>query len=340
MTKSFPPAGLNTSTPQVTSLLQTLRGEAFRRQRNLRGGHVSAPPSLARGPSLPPLFTSEREDEDANNVSSRSETQSAGPRPPRSWVPSSHAPSAASWQWRSHALSLTLHHTPSLSPTLYPHTTSRVPSLLQLCLHTLVYEYGGLPPEYFSFVPRHILREYVRYSAVHAPSLLEEDLDALLAIDNVTSVDGELIIIGPYAESVLNRVSESSKGVPEDWESEPGEAELPPPLHTFIVLASSFRPSLMTLLPPTLTHLALLNVSHIPLRTLPALLPLLALLDLSFNSWLGPHFGKLVRLEWSKWTKLTLLGLRGCGICDADAWTLKKRINERRLTDVEIVSTE
>ncbi|KAF8481412.1 hypothetical protein JB92DRAFT_3038632, partial [Gautieria morchelliformis] len=206
------------------------------------------------------------------------------------WVSSSHARSATSWQWRSHALWPALHHTPSLSPTLYPHTTSRVPSLLQLCLHTLVYEYGGLPPEYFSFLPRHILREYVRYSVEHAPSLLKEDLDALWAIDNVTSVDGELIIIGSYAESVYNRVSESSKGVPDNWG--------------------------------------------------PTLLPLLALLDLSFNSWLGPHFGKLVRLEWSKWTKLTLLGLRGCGICDADAWTLKKRINERRLIDVDIVSTE
>ncbi|KAF8510438.1 hypothetical protein JB92DRAFT_2831559 [Gautieria morchelliformis] len=194
--------------------------------------------------------------------------------------------------------------------------------------------------EYFSFIPQHILREYVCYSAVHAPSLLKEDLDALWAIDNVTSVDGELIIIGPYAESILNCMSESSKGVPEDWESEPGEAELPPTLHTFIVLASPFRPSLMMLLPPTLTHLVLLNVSQMPLRTLPASLPLLALLDLSFNSWLGPHFGKLVRLEWSKWTKLTLLGLRGCGICDADAWTLMKRINEHTLIDVEIVLTE
>ncbi|KAF8511394.1 hypothetical protein JB92DRAFT_3118142 [Gautieria morchelliformis] len=155
---------------------------------------------------------------------------------------------------------------------------SRVPSLLQLCLHTLVYEYGGLPPEYFSFVPRHILREYVRYSAVHAPSLLKEDLDALWAIDNVTSWMANLSLLVP------------TRRVPEDWESEPGEAELPPSLHTSIVLASSFRPSPMTLLPPTLTHLALLNVSQMPLRTLPALLPLLALLDLSFNSWLGPHY--------------------------------------------------
>ncbi|KAF8510430.1 hypothetical protein JB92DRAFT_2939984, partial [Gautieria morchelliformis] len=178
-----------------------------------------------------------------------------------------------------HALWLTLHHTPSLSLTLYPHTPSRVPSLLY---------------------------------AVHAPSLLKEDLDALWAIDNVTSVDGELIIIGPYAESILNCMSESSKGVPEDWESEPGEAELPPPLHTFIILTLPFRPSLMTLLPPTLTHLVLLNVSQMPLRTLPA----------------------------SKWTKLTLLGLRGCGICDADAWMLKKRIDEHTLIDVEIVLTE
>ena len=315
------------------------RGEAFRRQRNRQGGRVRAP-SLAQGPSLPPLATNETEDEDFNQEAkpvSFPKDKTAGPRPPRSWALSNQSSSKASWQWRSHALSLIFRHTPSPSPALYLCTASRIPSLFQLCMHTLVYEFGGIPPELFPSLPRHILREYVRYCAAHAPSLPREDLDALWAVDNATSADGELIITGPFAESVLYRISESLRIVPSDWESDSTETEASPLLHTFIVLSSSFQPSLIPLLPPTLTHLALLDIPKIPLHILPPLLPLLAVLDLSFNAWLGAQGSKFSRLEWSKWTKLELLGLRGCAIGDADMWTLKKTINQGRLTDVEII---
>lgn len=201
-------------------------------------------------------------------------------------------------------------------------------------MHTLVYEYGGVPPEFFPVLPRHILREYVRYCAVHDPSLPKEDLDALWAVDNAASADGELIITGPFAESALSRVSEYSRMIPNDWES---EFDVPPPLHTLIVLSSPFQSTLMSLLPPTLTHLALLNIPSISLHTLPALLPLLTVLDLSFNPWLGTRYGKFTRLEWNKWTRLELLGLRECAIGDVVVWTLKKTINQGRLIDVEII---
>ena len=209
-------------------------------------------------------------------------------------------------------------------------------------MHTLVYEYGGIPPELFPSMPRHILREYVRFCAVHAPSFLKEDLETLCSIDRAGSVDGELIINAPFAESILSRAADSANIVPNDWESMSNsvESEPPPVLHTLIVLATTFRPSLISLLPPTLTHIAMLNIPKIPLHTLPAQLPLVVVLDLSFNPWLSEEFGKTASLGWAKWKKLQLLGLRGCRITEVGACKIRTGVNRGRLTEVEIIFTE
>lgn len=208
-------------------------------------------------------------------------------------------------------------------------------------MHVLVNECHGIPPEFFPFIPRHILREYVRYCAMHAPDFPKEDLEALCSIDHGGSVEGELIITGPFAESMLSRASESFDMVPNDWESVSSYIESDPPhsLHTFIVLASPFAASLTSLLPPTLTHIALLHIPRIPLHGLPGQLPLVTVLDLSFNLWLGAQASRIICLEWGKWKKLQLLGLRGCGISDRDECSLKKGVNQDRLSNVDIILT-
>jgi len=327
---------------QVTHILHTLRGEAFRRQLNQQGARIRAPPPLSQGPSLPPaLFTSETGDEIPIQHHPELSPKPAGPRPPRSWVPSTHPPlKPTSPEWRYNALSFLFHHTRSPSKALTcPPACNNVPTLFQMCLGMILMEGGSLPPEALPLLPRHILREYVRYSAVYSP-LPKEELELMWNLDNAGSIDGEIIITGAYAHALLSRLSSTdSFGVPSDWDTgdESDVIDPTPPLHTFAVVASSFSAASLTLLPATLTHLTLIHIPKLPLHPLPPQVPLLVFLDLSYNLWLAETVSKNFRMEWRKWRDLKVLGMRGCGISEADSRALRGSVNKGRLTDVEIV---
>lgn len=147
-----------------------------------------------------------------------------------------------------------------------------------------------------------------------------------------------------------------------DWDADDMESTIP--LSTLILLNTTLSSSTLFSLPPTLTHLALINLSSpVPLHRLPRICPLLKMLDLSYNSWLGANFiggisteghgvsgilGKpqqstdpaikaivdLGRIDWSRWNHLKVLGFRGNYIPEDFA----QRVNEGRWDDVEIVS--
>lgn len=212
-----------------------------------------------------------------------------------------------------------------------------------MCLGMILMDKDSLPPEALPLLPRHILREYVRYSAVYSP-LPREELERMWNLDDHAggSIDGETIITGAYAHALLSRLSSSpdSFGVPTDWDTgdEPDVIIDPAPLlHTLAVVASPFSAASLTLLPATLTHLTLIHIPKLPLHTLPLQVPRLVFLDLSYNIWLAETVSKHVRIEWRKWRDLKVLGMRGCGISEVDSRALRGSVNKGRLTDVEIV---
>ncbi|KAF8518808.1 hypothetical protein BU17DRAFT_90564 [Hysterangium stoloniferum] len=410
---------MSSSNPdQVTSRLHTLRGEAYRHQRNLQNIRVSSSSaSTHRGPSLPPTlytYTSETDDPEvslpynanANLASIPSPRKAAGPPPPRSWVPSTTGGeqgngSRSSSEWRGKALELIFRHSPttaslSTSPLCLPTSPPRIPSLLHLTLHVLLFHHDGIPPSLLRLLPRHILREYVRFSAVHFP-LPKEAMEVLWGM----GCDGEVMVIGPGSPSAALEATKArsagssiadtdtdtatttttkatAEAVPPDWDAaslddidtdaDDVSLDTTPTLpHTFIALSTTFTPTHLSQLPTTLSHLALINVPRVPVHLLPAQVPFIEVLDLSFNAWLGEDIkgstGPLTasgivalppllhRIEWRKWGGLRVLGLRGCGLGidygvdagqDEDEYLreLRRRVNKGRLGDVAIVFGE
>jgi len=171
----------------------------------------------------------------------------------------------------------------------------------------------------------------------------------LYALFNVHGhTDGEIIIVGPSAslrenhflraghsseESGPSRYDEDMEEV-HDWETEDPSS----PLHSLILVSTLLTTSTLLTFPPTLIHLALINLpTSVPLHRLPKTCPLLVILDLSYNFWLNDAVGEatnaLERIEWSRWGHLQLLGLRGCYLSAG----LLEKINKGRWDDVEVV---
>ena len=133
-----------------------------------------------------------------------------------------------------------------------------------------------------------------------------------------------------------------------------GSQDQPSPLHTLVVLNAQVPPTTLFLFPLTLTRLALLalpvpspQVHPSPqIHRLPRVCPLLEVLDLSYNPWVNePPGGKglgnmestLDRIEWEKWARLRVLGLRMCNVPKS----IIARVNRGRLgDDVDIVGLE
>ncbi|KAI0748130.1 hypothetical protein C8Q80DRAFT_1344446 [Daedaleopsis nitida] len=95
----------------------------------------------------------------------------------------------------------------------------------------------------------------------------------------------------------------------------------PPALHTLVVLNAVVPATMPFIFPPTITRLALLALpTPTQIHRLPRTCPLLRVLDLSYNVWLteksdgqgGPRETILDRIEWEKWARLRVLGLREC----------------------------
>jgi hypothetical protein len=93
----------------------------------------------------------------------------------------------------------------------------------------------------------------------------------------------------------------------------------------------------MFTLPPTLTHLALINILNpVSLHRLPMTCPLLECLDLSHNMWLVAEKDaeeRLGNVQWSRWHRLRTLGMRGCHV-PAESMV---EINKGRWDDVQVV---
>ncbi|KAL7283394.1 hypothetical protein ACG7TL_002824 [Trametes sanguinea] len=130
------------------------------------------------------------------------------------------------------------------------------------------------------------------------------------------------------------------------WDVETSSQEMPEPLHTLVVLNSPVPATTLFAFPLILTRLALLALpTPTPVHRLPRICPLLEVLDLSYNPWLNePPGGQvtensesiLQRIEWQKWARLTVLGLRGCDVGP----DIVAKVNKGRWEEVEVVMEE
>ncbi|KAN0076902.1 hypothetical protein V8E55_010757 [Tylopilus felleus] len=335
--------GEHVPTKQVNNILQNLRGEHFRHARNVQGKPVSGSSfsSYAHNqPTLPinliyPSVT----------LPATSTPWVPGPRPPRSWrspaAPSSNPlPSQPkndiditnTSAWRERVLSplFSACITPSSSSSdgvrsrlIYP-DPSPMPQLTLLCLQLIRSTCPGADlAQVVPYIPPHLRRVLLRYTAIHAP-LSQTELDALC--QGAAHVDTECIVVGPYNTlrgSSFRKNDPANDGQFEDDPMEPSEPwdavhdqeSESLVLRALAVLSSPLIASTMLAFPPTITHLALVHIPHrISLHRLPAICPLLVFLDLSYNTWLHASQGAsmLEEVEWGKLRRLEVLGLREC----------------------------
>ncbi|KAF5380892.1 hypothetical protein D9615_004027 [Tricholomella constricta] len=324
----------------VNNLLHTLRGEQFRHSQNLQRirTHVSA--TLARNsPTLPidlssPDYPLDRPPAKAEASHSSAYKNCPGPEAPKSWtLTSKEVAEEDTPVWRARAVSLVL---PSPPP---------IPSLSNLCLRVL----AALSTQQFKqdiipHLPSHLQRDLVRQSAIYSP-LSSAKLYALCEPDGHT--DTELVVVGPNAtlrddyfiratRDTDNVDSHSNNKEDASWDSE-RECDVDP-LRTFVLMSTRLATSSLLSLPPTITRMALINLpTPIALHRLPGTCPLLVVLDLSYNTWLGLKSGSaekiLDRVEWSRWSHLRVLGLRECHVSIG----MLVKLNRGRWDDVEIV---
>lgn len=235
----------------------------------------------------------------------------SGPAPPKSWRSSLQARNHDTPQWRAEALDVV-----ALRLGILPVTAS-VPSLSLLCLQVILAsceKSDEFREQIVPFIPDHLRRDLIRHCAIHAP-LPAWKLDALLEPDG--HVNGEIMVVGQSAflQKDLQRIVDISRyNHSLDWEIDDQGFQ---PLHTLVFLMSSLPNPVLLAIPPTLTTLALIDISSPqPLHRLPKLCPLLLLLDLSYNSWLKDPseegYDNFERVEWLRWGHLEILGLREC----------------------------
>ncbi|KAF9454573.1 hypothetical protein P691DRAFT_692227 [Macrolepiota fuliginosa MF-IS2] len=319
----------------------------------------------------------------------------AGPAPPRSWTLNAHKDIRENSTWRAEALSLIFSHLQSQSPPSHTTPTSdvehrnthnTVPSLSLLCLQLFLTTCttSEFRDEVVPYVPPHLRKDLIRFTAVNSP-LSSARLSALW--EPVGHAHGEIIIVGPGAVLKDNYFIRSHTGhagniqfsteddadeamttqKPEEseedreWDAEDTDVDKGTPLATLILLNTSLSSSTFFSLPPTITHLALINLSTpAPIHRLPNICPLLIVLDISYNSWLGANFSSggegqgaigvlgeprqpreptiraivdLGRVDWQRWCHLKVLGFRGNYIPE----DLAEKVNEGKWDDVDIV---
>ncbi|KAJ6547671.1 hypothetical protein B0H19DRAFT_1166806 [Mycena capillaripes] len=310
-----------TRTSHIQTKIHTLRGEYFRHTQNQKRLPPNFNLTTHNSPTLPAdLFS------DAAYSKEK-------PRPPRDTREALFIPKrverpqhdlTATSTWRGDALSLTI-------PTIAER--HQVPPLTLLCLQTLVSfdpDFSAIVP----FMPPHLRRDLLHWAAVHRP-LTNSQLRALCGSDG--HVAGELIIIGPNAAVREDQFRDpDAESRLAEWESD--DSLPPPPMQTFILISARLAFSVMSTLPATLTHLALLNILNpLSLHRLPMICPLVECLDLSHNAWLVAEKEAretLGKVQWSRWHQLRILGLRGCHV-PAD---MLVEVNKGRWEDVGIIT--
>ncbi|KIK92406.1 hypothetical protein PAXRUDRAFT_577828 [Paxillus rubicundulus Ve08.2h10] len=362
----------DTSVRQVNNVLRNLRGEQFRHARNAQGtpassSQLSSHTHNQRTLPFNLIYPSQTLETSTRSVGN---TWVAGPGPPRSWLspPYSSASSRPKDSsrleigadditntpaWRELALSLmfspdiasSLRPSSNFRGTIYPNSR-RVPPLAFLCLRLILVASSGPDlVEITPYIPPHLRHALLRYTAVHAP-LSQVMLDALS--DRTGHVNGELIVVGPRTSLHRNSFQKSQDGingaiesndVSTSWDS--AQDIEPPPLLSLAVLSSLLSIPTFLTLPPTITHLALINISYpVPLQRLPTTCPLLVLSDLSYNIWLSASASAgrggrtlLEEVEWGKLRKLEMFGVRGCLVTSK----VLLEINRARWKDVKVI---
>ncbi|KAH7889383.1 hypothetical protein F5I97DRAFT_1923926 [Phlebopus sp. FC_14] len=222
---------------QVNNILRDLRGEHFRRERNMQRTPVSST-SLSshvhNQPTLPLnlIYTSRTSDgrtlPDERRPARRT-TRLAGPNPPPSWrlassptpwasngpqSKSEHLPDTNTPEWRSDALELIFSFESTLPlPGVHLRTAvrrdDRIPTLTHLCLYAILAMSGSDLADVVEHIPLHLRCTLLRHTAVHMP-LSQLELNALC--EGQGHVDGELIVVGPRATLHRNNFRKETFG--------------------------------------------------------------------------------------------------------------------------------
>ena len=254
----------------------------------------------------------------------------SGPVPPKSWTLTCNLEDIhTTWEWRAQALNLIVG---------YFESKLSIPPLTQLCLQILLsFPSAEFAHDIVPFLPPHLRHDLIRYAAIYAP-LPDSKLYALCERDG--HAGGDLIVVGPQATLrddyfIRNGRPSHSNDVTADWDS---DKSTPEPLCTLILMSTPVAISTVLTLPPTITHMALINLpTPIALHRLPGICPLLEVLDLSYNIWLGLTSAdapkRLNRVEWNRWNNLRVLGMRECVVSEE----MLRKLNQGRWDDVEIV---
>ena len=351
------------------------RGEHFRHARNVQGKPASSSLLSYHAHNQPTL--------PINLIypSRAPETRPSwvpGPSPPRSWrLPPTSTPSSTllpseaksdiditnTAAWREGAL-LPLFSTgvttssssleSARSRLIYP-DPSPIPPLALLSLQLIRATFPGADlAGVVPYIPLHLRRALLRYTAVYAP-LSQSELDALC--EGTTHVDTELIVVGPHntlrgrsfrkndhtTEAHHDDPSEldRSDSLPnESWDAVPTQDSESLALRSLAILSSPLSAAIMLAFPPTITHLALIKIPHrIPLQRLPMICPLLVFLDLSYNAWLHAFqvvdrgIPMLEEVEWGKLRRLEVVGLRECPVTPK----VLLELNRGRWEDVRVI---
>ncbi|KIM49336.1 hypothetical protein M413DRAFT_438520 [Hebeloma cylindrosporum] len=322
---------------EVNTLLHTLRGEHYRHLRNAKQSqsHPSALHNYSNTRTLPIGLRVHYDEGPLPMPPAVSHASYSGPAPPKSWNPPlENIHQTASW--RAQALSLAISHPVNLA-------YSRVPSLALLCLQTILSDKTSNSQfrEIAPCIPAHLRRDIIRYCAIYSPlpswklyamygSQGHADHEMLIMGD-AASLRDEFFLAGTTCAGDADGIVRAA-GVESDWESE-GLSEKP--LQSLILVSTRVSPSTLLALPPTITRMALINLSDsLAIYKLPKICPLLVLLDLSYNQWLKDSTSPLTKVNWSRWSHLEVLGLKDCAVSEE----LVASINRGRWDDVKIVT--
>ena len=291
-------------------------------------------------PTLPSIVASPQYGDRSQVISQKSQSPStyAGPAPPKSWTSDeSQQDRRETAVWRSRALSLVASHIGG-----FINLSQQPPSLALICFKILLAKCtpAEIREDIAPLIPAHLRRDFIRYSAIYFP-LTEWKLDVLFHPDG--HADGEILVVGPKA-SLRNdyflRGSHELQFNPrhprpeDDWECSSVK-----PLQSLFMVSTRLPASMLLTLPPSLTHVALINIQNpVPLQRFPKICPLLEFLDLSYNYWLGQPEGEgvsmLDKVEWTRWIHLKVLGLRDCHV----PGQMLQKVNQGRWDDVAIVT--
>ena len=314
-------------------------GEQFRRLRNLRQARCQLPVTRSyHVPTIlmrsPPTESYSESDFVASRTSQEINASWSGPAPPKSWRSTPQTINRDTPQWRAEAFRVTASHLVGFS------SDNHVPSLSLLCLQVILSRCTNskeFREEIVPHIPAHLRRDLIRHCAIYYP-LPTWKLEALWEPEGHT--DGEVMIVGrtnSLREDFFKEIAKFSESQQknDDWEADSHPSET---LHSFLCISVSLASSILLGVPPTLTHLTLIDLSSPqPLHRLPKLCPLLVLLDLSYNIWLreldGEGYRNFERIEWQRWKHLKVLGLRECYVTDE----LLSRVEDGKWGGIDVI---